>query len=129
MLSQCRIYCSSVWSSRKPFKKYDNHTFFTDWIQSPGYFLFVNNQVDPNDFAMQIQEDIGTKWLWSIYNKKPWENNYSKAVSNKRQEMLAKTPHIECQASDSDELMTALRKWAKVGHAAKRFGAHFKGES
>ena len=29
--------------------------------ESPGYFLFVNNQVDPNDFAMQIQEDIGDK--------------------------------------------------------------------
>ena len=37
---------------------------------TPGYFLFVNNQVDPNDFAMQIQEDIGNKWLWTIYNKK-----------------------------------------------------------
>ena len=29
--------------------------------QSPGYFLFVNNQVDPYDFEMQIQEDIGNK--------------------------------------------------------------------
>ena len=94
--------------------------------ESPGYFLFINNQVDPNDFAMQIQEDIDNTWVWTIYNKKPWENNYSKVASNKRQEMLAKTPHIECQASDSDALMTALRKWAKVGHATKRFGAHFK---
>ena len=95
--------------------------------ESPGYFLFVNNQVDPNDFAMQIQEDIGTKWLWSIYNKKPWENNYSKqAVSNKRQEMLAKAPHIECKDSHTGELMTALRIWISRGNAAKRFGAHFK---
>ena len=94
---------------------------------TPGYFLFVNNQVDPNDFAMQIQEDIGDKWLWSIYNKKPWENNYSKqAASNKRQEMLAKSPHIECKDSDSDALMTALRKWISRGHASKKFGAHFK---
>ena len=79
---------------------------------SPGYYLFTNNQVDPNNFAMQIQEDIGNKWVWTIYNKKLWENNYSRnnrtVVSNKRHEMIPKAPHIECESSNSNEL-TNLR--------------------
>jgi len=75
----------------------------------------------------QIQDNIGTSYEWTLYNKKPWENNYcQEKVHSKRKEMLQKVPHIECKAGKSDELMETLRQLIKISKAALRFGKHIK---
>ena len=86
--------------------------------EGPGYFLFVDNQVDPLDLVTQIQDDIGTSYEWSLYYKKLWNNSYRKEkLHSKHKEMLQKVPHIECKAGKLDELMEALRQWIKTSKA------------
>ena len=95
--------------------------------EGPGYFLFVDNQVDPLDLVTQIQDDIGTSYEWSLYYKKLWNNSYRKEkLHSKHKEMLQKVPHIECKAGKLDELMEALRQWIKTSKATIRFGEHIK---
>jgi len=89
--------------------------------ESHGYLSFVNNQSDPLDLSSQIEEDIGTTWKWTLWNKTPWENNYGakKTNANDKQSYHKKAPHIECKQDHGEDLMNALRKWIKSKAAAK----------
>jgi len=96
--------------------------------ESPGYLLFVNNQSDPLDLSSQIEEDIGTTWVWNLWNKAPWENNYGakKTNANDKQSYYKKAPNIEYKQGHGEDIMNALRKWIKSRAVAKHFGNHLK---
>ena len=94
-------------------------------MDGPGYFLFVDNQADPQDLVSQIKDDIGCEWEWTLYNKKPWENTYGQASeTDKRKFMLNKVPHTECKDGEAEDIMFALRRWMKSSKATLRFGEH-----
>ena len=40
---------------------------------TPGYFHFICNLSDTDDVYAQIVSDIGDDWLWTLYNRQPWE--------------------------------------------------------
>jgi len=96
--------------------------------ESPGYFLFVNNQPDRLDLSSQIEEDIGTTLEQTLWNKAPWENNYGakKTNTNDKQSYYKKAPHIEFKQGHGEDLMNALHKWIKSKVASKHFGDHLK---
>jgi len=96
--------------------------------ESPGYLLFVNNQLDPLDLSYKIEEDIGTTWECTLSNKLPWENNYGtkETNANDKDSYYKKEPHIEYTQGHGEDLMNALRKWIKSKAVAKHFGDHLK---
>ena len=93
---------------------------------TPAYFQFVDNRADPEDIKRQIVADIGEKWKWILFNRKPWEGYNAKKENNKKYEYLAKCLHVECTEEDSENLIRAIRNWIKKGYAANRFGQHIK---
>ena len=99
---------------------------------TPGYFLFINNRIDPVDLHLQIQNDIGTSGNWTIYLKNPWEGFKNQPTKKKnkpkfsKEGFLTKVPHIECDASDEVSIVKNIRHWIKSGTASSRFGQHIK---
>ena len=95
---------------------------------NPGYFHFICNQSEPEDIHQQISHDIGEKWLWTLYNRMPWEGvrlSKSNKQANDR-DSHRKALSVECDANDAPPLVEAIRLWISDGSAKKRFGPHIK---
>ena len=95
---------------------------------NPGYFHFICNQSDSEDVYNQIVNDIGDKWLWTIYNRVPWEGSKtSKSIKKTNgRDTQRKALTVECDRDDSASLVEAIRSWITDGIARKRFGPHVK---
>ena len=76
----------------------------------PGYFHFICNQSEPDDIYNQIATDIGDKWLWTLYNRIPWEGGKtSKSVKRVNdRDIQRKALTIECDTNDSAPLVAAI---------------------
>ena len=100
---------------------------------TPAYFLFVNNQSDPLQLVSDINMDLPTEFTWTLFNKKPWECTYAPKnkpkendKSEDKKDTYSKFPHIECDENQTEDLLSALRKWISSGTAKRRFGPHIK---
>ena len=79
----------------------------------PAYFLFINNQTDPDNLVADINTDLSREYTWTLFNKKPWECNYkevhkSESKEDKKVESYLKFPHVEVDFTEADQLLKEL---------------------